>query len=380
MKILISLTYYTPNKSGLTVYAERVAAALVKLGHSVTVLTSKHLPNLPPEEMIEGVKVIRLPVFCRLSKGLIMPSIIWRALKQVKEADVINLHTPQFEGAYLAIVARLLRKPLVATHHSDLTMPSGWLNQLAGRAASLSNHLIAKCANWLVHNTQDFAENSPFLRKFIQKLQVIPPPIVVKSVTEEEIQAFISKHNIKDDQVIIGMAARLAAEKGVEYLVEALGKVRKTIPSVRVLFAGEYQHVIGEESYKEKIMPMIEKLGESWTFLGVDSQAERAAFYHVCRVLVLPSVNNTETFGMVQVEALKCGTPVIASDLPGVRQPVLRSGLGEIVPPKNSQALAQAILRVLDRYPHKVDAKNFADQFSPETIAKNYEALFERLV
>jgi len=75
MHILIGLTYYRPHYSGLTIYTERLARSLVKLGHQVTVLTSRYLPDLPAQEVQHGVQIIRPDVKLHLSKGVIMPSL-----------------------------------------------------------------------------------------------------------------------------------------------------------------------------------------------------------------------------------------------------------------------------------------------------------------
>ena len=380
MKVLLSLTYFTPNKSGLTVFAERQAAALVAQGHEVTVLTSGHLPDLPSQEWLNGVRIIRLPVALRLSKGVLMPSLIWKAWHLVRQADVINLHMPQLEGAYLALLAKLLGKPLIATHHSDLAMPSGWLNKLAGAFARLSNRFIASLAHRVTHNTLDFAQHSPFLQRYLHKLAVIPPICLVEPITDQHLAQFQEKHNIQTGQIVIGIAARLASEKGFEFLAQAFSEVLKTHPTARVLVTGEYQHVIGEEAYRDQILRMVEPFGDRWQFLGVDSQADRAAFFRTIHVHVLPSINATETFGMVQVEALTCGTPLIASNLPGMRQPVMQSGCGILVPPRDSHALAAAILHVLQKYPNKVDASAYTSQFTPEKVAQAYEDLYKDLI
>ena len=73
MKILVALTYYKPYISGLTIYAARSAEEWAKAGHEVTVLTSRHLPDLPREEIISGVRVVREPVLMKISKGAVMP-------------------------------------------------------------------------------------------------------------------------------------------------------------------------------------------------------------------------------------------------------------------------------------------------------------------
>lgn len=375
------LTYYAPYKSGLTVYAERQASELAKLGHSVTVLTSQYDKSLLENENLDGVEVIRLPVAFRVSKGVIMPSLPFALWRLLKKADVINLHLPQGEAGLLTAIARLQKKPVVLTYHCDLTMPSGWLNKLAGVVSHLSHLLSARLAQAIVHNTQDFAEHSDFLRRFLDKLTVIQPPIVNPTVSEKGIQTFHDKHVIKPHDRVIGMVARLATEKGVEYLVDAMPAVLNEVPEARVIFVGQYENVIGEDAYREKIMPMIEGLGEKWKFTGTVDTLELIAFYHLCDILVLPSVNSTESFGMVQIEAMSCGTRVVATDLPGVRQPVLSTGLGKIVPIKNSSALAGAMIQLLKEEP-KVEpevVKKIVKHYAPETVAKTYQVLYEQV-
>jgi len=95
---------------------------------------------------------------------------------------------------------------------------------------------------------------------------------------------------------------------------------------------------------------------------------------------VLPSLNSTESFGMVQVEAMLCGTPSIASALPGVRQPVMQTGMGLVVPIGDSAALAEAIIQVLsDRARFVRSREDIAGRFSTERTANEYEALFAEL-
>ena len=122
-------------------------------------------------------------------------------------------------------------------------------------------------------------------------------------------------------------------------------------------------------------------LGEHWSFLGVISDRDVAAFFHTCDVTVLPSVNSTEAFGMVQIESMVCGTPVIASDLPGIRQPVIDTKMGRIVPPRNSAALAEAIIAVLDEGDcYREEAPEIARRYSPDSTAAAYELIFKELL
>jgi glycosyltransferase involved in cell wall biosynthesis len=381
MRILVGLTYYRPHYSGLTIYTERLARGLVKLGHQVTVLTSRFDPELPEQEVQDGVRIIRPPVLLHLSKGVIMPSLPARALRLLRQADVVNLHLPQMDAGYISWMAKLAGKPVVMTYHCDLRLPTGLVHWVANQGAALASHLTALAADAVVTNTRDYAENSAFLRRYLGKMHFIPTPIELPSVNGQDIARFREKYNLLDGQSIIGMNARLATEKGVEYLIEALPEILKRHPNARVLHAGQYQNVLGEEKYAQKLAPLIERLGEHWSFLGILSPLEQAAFFHASEVLVLPSLNSTESFGMVQVEAMTCGTPAVASDIPGVRCAVQETGMGRIVPPRDPQALAEAVSEILDR-PERYtgDPGTIRQRYSPETVARRYETLFKELL
>ena len=382
MRILIVLTYYKPYKSGLTIYAERQAEALAALGHDVSVLTSQYDPGLPHQERDSGVKIQRLPVAFQLSKGVIMPQMPVEAWKLIRQSDVINCHLPQADAAIVAAIAKLQGKPVVSTYHCDIKMPKGLVNTLAGLGAKMANHICARLSDAVVHNTRDFAEHSTFLEKYLNKLTVIHPPIVVDLVSSEDVDQFLQKYEIDPSRKIIGMVARLASEKGVEYLVEAMPKILETFEDAQVIFVGNYQNVVGEGAYKEKIMPLIRKLEGKWKFLGIVSEVEKAAFYKICDVLVLPSINSTESFGMVQIEGMICGAPVVATNLPGVRQPVQSTKMGKIVPIKDPIALAKGIIEVLQSSDIVDQASVIAlkEDYSPESVAREYEALYQEVL
>lgn len=377
MKILIGITYYTPNKSGLTVYVERLANALSNKGHAVDILTSLYKKELPKKEFRKNLTITRIPIFLKVSKGVIMPSLVWYAWRKIKDTDVVNLHLPQFDAPLLAMLAKLFHKPVIITYHCDLELPQGWLNKFAGHVIKFMNFIACTLADTIIHNTLDFAENSQFLKRFKNKIQIIPPPIDVATVSKDYLLEYKKKLGLHPHDLIIGMAARLATEKGVEYLVKAMNKVLEVCPNARVLFAGEYKNVIGEEVYKDKIMPLIENLGSNWIFLGVDSELDRAAFYQTIDLLVMPSINKTESFGMVQIEAMYFNKPVVSTDLPGVRYPVQVTGMGEVVKPRDSEQLAQAILRVLSKREKYSNAKDFVKQFEVDEVTKKYECLFK---
>jgi glycosyltransferase involved in cell wall biosynthesis len=380
VKVLFVLTYYHPHVSGLTIYVKRLATTLAQRGHHVTVLTSRYDQALPAEEMIDGVHVVRVPVLFRVSKGVIMPRFPLLAWRLIRQHDVVSVHLPQFEASLLGLLGHLAGRPVVLTYHCDLQLPRGWFNRVVDKVVFVSNYLAGHLAQAAVAYTQDFAQHSHFLSRFLHKVRVIPPPVIMPAPDPDAVEVFRVEHDLAG-RPVVGMAARLATEKGVEVLIEAMPRLLAAFPRLKVLFAGQYEDVMGEEAYYRRLMPLIQELGaEHWEFLGVLDQRQMPAFFAACDVLVVPSLNSTESFGLVQVEAMLCGTPSIASNLPGVRQPPRMTGMGEVTPIGDSDALAEAIIRVIrnpDDYARP--RRQIQDTFSLERTVSGYEALFEAL-
>ncbi len=382
MKILTVLTYYRPHTSGLTIYAERLARAFVKRGHEVTVMTTHYDPSLPLEEMMDGVKVIRIPVIARVSKGVIAPTFGLVATKLVWQHDVVQLHLPQFDAPGVAMRARLFGKPVVLTYHCDVQLPQGWFNRFVNSVLDFQNDMAGRLANHIVTYTQDYADHSPYLSRYASKLTPILPPVEMPLPAPEAVTAFAEKHRTKELKPVIGMVTRFASEKGVEVLLDALPIILKKYPNAQVLYAGQHQNVMGEQAYFDRLIPKIHEYETSghWTFLGNLTPVQLAALYPNLDVLTVPSLNSTEAFGLVQIEAMMNGVPSVPSALPGVRRPVQMHGMGVVSEIGNAQSLAASILEVLDS-PAKYhgDVDGIKTTYNPDSVAQEYEKMFERL-
>lgn len=382
MRILIALTYYRPHTSGLTIYAERIAKALAFRGHQVTVLTSHFRKDLPYEEVVDGVRIVRVPVLMRISKGVIMPTFGVVANKLVAESDWIQLHLPQFDAAGISFRGRMLHKPTIVTYHCDLHMPAGLLAWTANQGVLLMNDLTARFTHKIVTYTQDYAEHSPYLLNFLKKVRIISPPVVLPATTDTAVSEFIQANNPENRSPVIGMAARLATEKGVEILLGALPEILKVYPQTRVLFAGPYEKIMGEEAYAQRLADSIHdyEVKGIWKFVGELNPQEMAAYYRSIDLLVLPSLNATEAFGLVQIEAMLNNVHCVASNLPGVRQPIKRHGMGEIAEIGSLESLAKAVLNVLgQRESMHPDLETIRSEYDPDRIAACYEDLFNEI-
>lgn len=383
MKILTVLTYYRPHTSGLTIYAERLAQAFVKRGHQVTVMTTQYDPSLPQEEMMDGVKVIRVPVIARVSKGVLAPTFGFVATKLVWQNDVVQLHLPQFDAPGVALRARLFGKPAVLTYHCDVQLPPGLFNRLVNFVVGFQNNMAGILANHIVTYTQDYADNSPYLSNYASKLTPILPPVLLPDSSPEAVSAFAQTNLVHERKPVIGVAARFASEKGVEVLLDALPMILEKYPKAQVLFAGTYQNVMGEQAYYDRLVPRIidYEIRGHWKFLGNLDPIQMSAFYANLDVITVPSLNSTEAFGLVQIEAMLNGVPSVPSALPGVRQPVKMHGMGVVSEIGNADSLAKSILEVLDnKEKYDGDIESIKKAYNPDSIAQEYEKLFAKLM
>ncbi len=380
MRILIALTYYRPHVSGLTIYAERLARGLARHGHAVTVLTSRFHPSLPARERVDGVEIMRVPVSTKVSKGVIMPLFPAYAALLVRRNQVVNIHMPQFEAALLAGLGRLHRKAVVLTYQCDLRLPSGPFNRLVQSSLRPLNHLAARLAHRVVTTTEDYARHSPFLSRYAHKLTAIAPLIEMPAIDPAVSRRMVDRWRL-NGRARIGFAARFAAEKGVEYLLQALPQVLAQIPDAQLAFTGAYKDTVGEEEYLASLAPLLQRYAGHLTFLDLLSPEEMASFFSLCDVVAVTSLNCTEAFGLVQAEAMLSGTPVVASDLPGVREAVRWTGMGEIVQPGDPAALAAALVRVIQERSRYVRPRADVEHaFDIERAVAQYEELFARLV
>lgn len=374
MKILFSLTYYLPYLSGLTIYVARLAEGLSKKGYRVEVLASQHEKDLPSKEKIGGIKVVRVPYIIKINKGFVMPAYLWQSFLSVRRVDRVIINLPQFEGFIVAFLAKLLGKKLLCIYHCEVELSTGLGNKLVGLLLHGANLLSLFMADRIITYTEDYARHSRFLPRFWPKLEFIYPPIPQPEV-DQKLQKRLGKLTPGKKCFVIGVAARLAAEKGIEYLLETIPLLEETLDKdFIILFAAPLP--VGEEKYLQKLTPLLKKYQHYLRFAGVIPYQKMGSFYKFLDLLVLPSVNSTESFGMVQVEAMMMGVPVVATDLPGVRVPIQKTGMGIIVPPKKPEELAKAIAKIFNnKHFYTPGVSKIGKIFNPEETIHAYNQL-----
>jgi glycosyltransferase involved in cell wall biosynthesis len=347
LKILIATQYYLPHRTGFTLHIKRIAEALAQRGHHVTVVCARHDMHLPrDEQVINGVRVIRLWAPIRISRGMLMPMCPWAAARLVQMHDVVSLHTPTLETALYALYTQLWHKGLVITHHGDLLLPAGRFNRFIEWFVYGLYRIAARYAHRVLAYSQDYADHSYYLKLVRAKTSVVYPPTMMPEPNAQAAANLRSRllEGASTNARVIGFAGRFVEEKRPDILIAALPLVHEQYPGTRIVFAGQYD--IHYEKYYQKQLSLIGQYQEHLVFLGMlDDEQTLADYYAACDVLALPS--DSDCFALVQVEAMRCGTPVVATDIPGGRVPVLETGMGVLVPPRDPEALARAIIDVL---------------------------------
>lgn len=345
MKILMAIDYYRPNVSGLTLYVEHLSEGLVGRGHEVRVLADQHLPELPLESVENGVAVVRAPVALRVGKALVAPAIVARALAELPRADVFHLHAPAVNAIPLTFLAASLRVPIVITYHCDLQPPPSRGQGLIKVLARASQHFALERADRVITYTEDYARHTRPLSDRLEKVGWILPPVTDPPRTGRGADEVRARYGIRGGPVILFLG-RFAEEKGLPLLLTAFAGVRRRFPRAVLLLAGARQ--VAGETVWERVEPLAADPASGVVAPGIVPPAEISDLFAVSDVLVLPSINSTESFGLVQVEAMLSGVPVVASNLPGVRQPVRITGMGEIAPVGDAAGLAEQLLKVLE--------------------------------
>jgi len=375
LKILAALQYYLPHRTGVPIHLQRVAEALVRRGHTVTILTARHHIDLPRDETINGVRLVRLWAPLRVSRGMMMPAYPWAAWGLIKTHDVVWLHLPMLETALLAFLTRLAGKQLIATHHGDLILPPGLFNHFVRWFTFENFRFMANRAARLIAYSHDYADHSYYLRPFRDKVSVIYPPILVPDPQPERVAELRDRWQ-RDGGPLIGYAGRFVREKRPDLLIRALEVINRAYPNARVVFAGEYD--IRYEDTWEQNQALIQRYEDQLLFLGqLSSMQAMANFYDACDVLVLPS--DTECFALVQVEAMLCGTPVVMTDTPGGRVPVTETGMGRIVPRGDWEAIGQAVVDILQNPVQYIKPREHIERaFSLQETVDRYERHLRR--
>ncbi|HPJ30175.1 MAG TPA: glycosyltransferase family 4 protein [Methanothrix sp.] len=338
MKILQTPARYYPYVGGVENYVRSLSEELVKLGHEVTVLCANE-PDSVEEELLEGVRVRRIPYIGKIANTNITPRLPIEILKE--DFDVIHTHLPTPWSADWSFIAAAIKgKPLVLTHHSDI-VGRGKINWIAKTYKNINHRLILDGASKIIVTNPKVVESSDYFNEHLNKIELIPVGVNVERFMPIE---NLEKWGPSEKAVLfISVLDEFHEFKGLDLLIAAMAKVVREVPEAKLIVGG-----VGELLGRYKSMATSLGLADEVQFLGYVPEDEIAKIYNRSDLFVLPSISGIqETFGMVCLEAMACGLPVVATDVVGVAEDLRRHGAGAVVPIKDEKALADAIIKLL---------------------------------
>jgi rhamnosyl/mannosyltransferase len=319
---------------------------------------------------IEGVHVTRCASLMKIASTSIAPTMPFEIGR--RPYDVVHVHLPNPMGAASYLASRKPRKHrLVVTYHSDVVRQ----RRLGSLYAPVVDELLGR-ADAIVATSPNYLERSVVLQRFAKKCTVVPYGIdlgLYEKTRERETQASAIRARYPGRSLLLAVG-RLIYYKGFEHAIRALSLV----PDAVLLIAGEgplrgmLEGVARESGVADRV-----------TFLGDVHNNHIAPYYLASDVYLLPSTAPSEAFGIVQIEALAAGVPVVNTDLPSGVPFVSRDGeSGFTVPPGDHHALARAVQKLLEdsalreRFGRAGRARASAD-FSKEVLVERLVALYE---
>ncbi len=339
-KVLLALYYYDPYVSWLTIYAKNLAQDLALKWYDVTVFCAQHEKDLPLNETINWVKVIREKVLFNLWKWVIMPFFWLKTALMARKMDAVNLHFP---NADLWLSSLFIKKEkLFVTYHCDINLWAWFVNKTIQAISFFLMNIALKRAKNIVWNSKSYFEASYF-KKYIDKFVWIYPPIDFK-----KIWAWTEATEIPENDWIykIWFLWRIVYEKWINFLLEALLDERLKDKNFHLYLWWDYK-AVRWGSVMWELSWLIEQTKDKITFLWNLNTTQLKDFFSKLDVLVLPSIDPLESFWMVQVESMFNNTPVIASNMPWVNEVVNKTGFGYLTIPKSSADLAIQIEKMI---------------------------------
>ena len=368
MHVLHVGKYYPPYRGGIETVVEQLCRGLAGRGIDVTAVVSNDNPSTA-DERIEGVRVLRLGRTAELNSQ----PLNWRLVPTLRSLrfDVLHFHTPNPVGA-LAILAARRAEPIVVSHHSDIVK-----QRFLGVPATLTQSLLYRGAAALVAATPKHIEHSSVLRRFEASCHVIHFPI--------DALPYANAPSLWDDQLplewqeepLVLFVGRLVYYKGVDVLLEALALTKRARLAI-----------VGVGPLEARLVEQAARLGiaERVKFLGAVPDDRLRSLYKCARFLVLPSVAPSEAFGMVQLEAMAAGRPVISTDLKSGVPYVNQHGVtGLIVPPGDARAMAAAMKTLLENEPYALSLGEAAErrvlaEFHVDKVVDAHIELYTRVL
>ena len=371
MHILQVTPYFHPHFGGVESHVLGLALELQKRGHTVDIVTSRY-GRMPAREEVQGLQVTRLVQWLNLFNTPMVTGLPRHIARSA--AEVVHVHSPPpFTERGAAEGCRRSGKPLVVTHHCDLEL-RGPLGRLAvwGYRRFLARFPL-KVARHVIATTESYAATSRNL--WSTEVEVIPNAVDPDRFHPRNDGEPVRRQYGIGDEPLALFVGRLVPHKGVDTLIEALSYL-------------DHGHamVVGDGPHAQALRRCARQLGvgRRVTFAGPVADRWLPSYYAAADTVVLPSSSRLEAFGIVGLEGMASGKPLVLSNIPGVRD-VITDEEGRQVDPLDPDGLAGALEWLWD-YPERARSmgrrgrQRVEEQFAWPIVAENVERVLASVV
>lgn len=335
MKVAQVTKYFYPHTGGIESNVLGISEGLVDLGSEVLVLTS-NIPRGEELEELSGITVLRSVCLFTAFNDPFTPGIFKNLMNE--DYDIIHVHLPDpFNSIYALLASSIRKKPLYVTYHADI-IKNRWYHLPFKAVYGIFSYLVLKKAVKIIATTPDYVKDSQIPKGLRNKVVIVPNFVDSGKYIPELSGHRIRKEHCLENKKVILFLGRLVPYKGVEYLLQAYKKVKEKAEDAVLVIAGEGPL---EKELKKQAADL--KLADVRFTAARDDDIPE--YYAACDLFVLPSVTRQEAFGIVLLEAMSSGKPVVSTNISGM--PYVVGDAGIVVPPKDPDALANAIIKIL---------------------------------
>lgn len=365
MKIALVTPIFPPYRGGMGNAAFNFYKGLQKLGHDITVFT----PRYSKAETLDDSKIQYLKPLVTYGNAAVVPQLLWR----LQGYDVVYVHLP-FIGAEKALLWFKILHPktkLVVHYQMDL-IGTGVKRIFFWLYSQTALRLLLLIASTIVVSSKDYVAHSQ-IRSSFKKSKVVAIPNGIGHTENNETGSTINKMK-KPFVLFVGGMDKAHHFKGVEQLIKAWQKLHKRLPDAHLILIGNG----GQRAHFEKLASAIQARRTIHFKSNVDDLTLRS-YYENAHVTVLPSTTRGEAFGMVLLESMAAGTPVIASNLPGVRL-LAKEGNGWTFTIGSVDELARTLEKALsfDTSTMSDDVVKFAKKFEWDLLCEDLEKVLKK--
>ena len=336
MKIVQVAPYFQPHIGGVESHVLDISLELVERGHEVKVFTSKYDPGLPDTETISGIKVKRIKPLINIFTTPVFPKLKNELLKI--KCDLVHTHIPPPFVEFFSARARNKTKiPLILTYHCDLELPNFLNKPVSGFYRRTFGHYSLIYTDKIIVTTNTYAATSRAVWHF-------PPIVIPNAVNTKRYNPKLDgtkirkRHDLEGKNVIL-YVGRIKYHKGIEYFASAAKFFDKNTKFL----------IVGAGDFEDEIRNLINELNlnDQVLMIGKVPWDELPFYYAAADIFILPSLTRLEAFGIVGLEAMASGKPVIISDIPGVREVIEDKKEGLLTPPMDIKEMANKIKKLL---------------------------------